>query len=117
MNDLNWFRGNSPGRIVEEIADPPVIAVRDEFHEDRWLATIWQPSRVLFCNPQNPCFHSDPSIPDCPPRDSVRVHGVVLFHQGSIESLIERVESQPRAGGSLERSRTLSRREGRAATA
>ena len=93
LNDLNWFRDNNPGRIVEEIADPPVIAIRDEFHEDRWLATIWQPSRVLFCNPQNPCFHSDPSIPDCPARDSVSVHGVVLFHQGSIEGLIERADS------------------------
>ncbi len=93
LGSIGWFRGNSPGRIVEELASPPVIAVRDKDHPDRWLATIWQPSRVLFCNPQNPCFHSDPSIRDCPAQDSVTVHGVVLFHEGSIEGLLERVEN------------------------
>ncbi len=92
LPDLGWFRGNSPGRLVEEVADPPLIAIRDKVHADRWLATVWQPARVLFCNPQNPCFHSDPMIPDCPANDSVTVHGVVLFHQGSIEGLVERVE-------------------------
>ena len=67
--------------------------MRDKDHADRWFTTIWQPSRVLFCNPQNPCFHSDPSFPDCPARDSITLHGVVLFHQGSIEGLVERVEN------------------------
>ncbi|MBW7995474.1 MAG: hypothetical protein FVQ81_02660 [Candidatus Glassbacteria bacterium] len=93
IRDVGWFRGNSPGRIVEELAEPPLIAVRDEFHEDRWLATIWQPARVLFSNPQNPCFHSDPSFPDCPARDSVTVRGAVFFHQGSLKGLLARVEN------------------------
>lgn len=93
INDIGWFRGNSPGRIVDEVADPAVIAIGDKDHADRWLATIWSPSRVLFSNPQNPCFHSDPSIPDCPPRDSVTVNGMVFFHQGSLDGLLGRVES------------------------
>jgi len=93
LNDIGWFRGDSPGRIVDEVADPPLIAIGDKDHADRWLATIWSPSRVLFSNPQNPCFHSDPSIPDCPPHDSVAVYGMVFFHQGSLDGLLERVES------------------------
>ena len=90
IEDINWFRGNSPGRIVEEVADPPLIAIHSSQDENRWLATIWCPARVLFCNPRNPCFHSDPEIPDCPAGDSVSVKGIIFFHEGPFESLLER---------------------------
>ena len=93
IEDINWFRGNSPGRIVEEAADPPLIAIRSSRDENRWLAAIWYPARVLFCNPRNPCFHSDPEIPDCPAGDSVNVKGIIFFHEGSFESLLERTRA------------------------
>jgi len=88
--DMGWFRGNSPGRIVEEEADPALIAIHARGDTTRWLAMIWNPARVLFCNPQNPCFHSDPDFSDCPAGGKTRVEGIIFFHQGSFEALVKR---------------------------
>ncbi|HLA38689.1 MAG TPA: hypothetical protein VJ417_01760 [Candidatus Glassbacteria bacterium] len=93
LPDMSWFRGNSPGRIVEEVAWPPVMAVQAEDNPNHWLAIIWKPAHVMFCNPQNPCFHSDPKIADCPAHGTTRVEGVVFFHEGTIESLIARAQA------------------------
>jgi hypothetical protein len=87
---VGWFRGNSPGRIVEEEADPALIAIHSRQDKNRWLAIIWNPARVLFCNPGNPCFHSDPQMPDCPPGGRTTAEGVLFFHNGSFESLISK---------------------------
>ncbi|MFH1070685.1 MAG: hypothetical protein V1794_13805 [Candidatus Glassbacteria bacterium] len=91
--DMTWFRDKGPGRIVDEVADPAVIMIQSADNPQHWLAMIWQPSRVMFCNPQNPCFHSDPEIADCPAHGTTRVERVVFFHEGSVEILIARADA------------------------
>lgn len=95
FEDLGWFKpGSGPGRIVQERAWPPLIALRGSGEPERWLATIWHPARLLFANPNIPCIHSDPLPPDCPAGGKVRVEGLVLFHEGSFESLVERARRE-----------------------
>ncbi|MCE5269768.1 hypothetical protein LLH00_00610 [bacterium] len=94
FDDLGWFRpGSGPGRIVEERADPPLIAVRAKGTPERWLATIWTPARLVFSNKRIPCIHSDPLPPDCPPGETTRARGLVIFHEGSFEGLVERAKA------------------------
>jgi len=90
IHDMGWFRGNSPGRIVEEEADPALIAIHARGDTTRWVATIWNPARILFCNPQNPCFHSDPDFADCPAGGKTGAEGIIFFHDGSFEALVKR---------------------------
>jgi peptidoglycan/xylan/chitin deacetylase (PgdA/CDA1 family) len=55
----------------------------------RWIATRWEGAGRIWGNPQCPCIHSDPMLPDCGPDETVRVRGRLFFHQGrDIESLI-----------------------------
>ena len=90
--DMGWFRpGSGPGRIVNELADLPLIGVHEKDNQQKWVATQWEPARMLFSNPSLPCIHSDPQPPDCPPGESVRASGVILFHEGDVESLRARV--------------------------
>lgn len=91
FEDLGWFHpGSGPGRIVEERTWPPLIAVRSDREAERWLGTIWHPARMVFSNKRNPCIHSDPLPPDCPPGETSRAEGLILFHEGSFEGLLER---------------------------
>jgi len=93
VSDMGWFSadwGRRMFRMVEEVADPALIAVQSREDPDRWFATIWNPSRVLFSNPHIPCIHSDPVPPDCPPGETTRADGVVFFHHGTWEALITR---------------------------
>ena len=90
---IGWFRGNSPGRIVAEEADPALIAIHSRKDKNRWVATIWNPARLLFCNPRNPCFHSDPQMPDCPAGGTTRAEGILFFHTGSFDSLVQKARS------------------------
>jgi len=95
FSGLSWFTpGGGPGRIVQERAQPPLIALHERGNEKRWLATIWQPAKLVFSNPSIPCIHSDPLPPDCPPGQTVRVKGMVLFHDGDIESLLVRARKE-----------------------
>ncbi len=93
VSDMGWFSadwGRRMFRMVEEKASPALIAVQSRQNRNRWIATIWNPSRVLFSNPHIPCIHSDPVPPDCPPGETTRADGVVFFHHGTWEELIER---------------------------
>lgn len=95
FEDLGWFRpGSGPGRIVEERADPPLIAVRSSNGPERWLAVIWRPARMLFSNSSIPCIHSDPLPPDCPPGATSNAEGLILFHEGNFQGLLERVKAE-----------------------
>ncbi|MFH1069778.1 MAG: hypothetical protein V1794_09205 [Candidatus Glassbacteria bacterium] len=85
-----WFMDNHPGRMVEEIADPALIAIHARGDTTRWIGLIWDPSRNLMANPANPCFHSDPSFPDCPPGGTTGAKGMLFFHNGTFEGLVER---------------------------
>ena len=87
-SDMGWFQpGSGPGRIVNELADPGLIAVHEKGNDQRWVATIWDPARMVFANPSLPCIHSDPQPPDCPPGETVTVSGLILFHDGDAASL------------------------------
>jgi hypothetical protein len=94
FDDLGWFKpGSGPGRIVEERADPPLIAIHSRQESLRWLGTVWQPARLVFSNPRIPCIHSDPLPPDCPPGGRSHAEGLILFHRGSFETLLERARA------------------------
>ena len=95
FEDLGWFRpGSGPGRIVEERAEPALIAVHSSIDRGKWLATIWHPARLVFSNPHIPCIHSDPLPPDCPPGGRSRAVGLILFHEGDFASLLDRVRKE-----------------------
>jgi len=96
LSDLGWFKpGTGPGRIVEELANPPLIAIHARDDLNKWIATIWYPARMLFSNPQIPCIHSDPLPPDCPAQGgSSRAEGIVIFHEGDFASLLERARKE-----------------------
>jgi hypothetical protein len=85
-----WFLGKNPGRIIEEKAWPALLAVQARDDTTSWIGIIWEPARVLFCNPRNPCFHSDPAFEDCPSGSSTEAQGLILFHLGSFEGLLSR---------------------------
>ena len=56
----------------------------------RWIITGWESLDRTWHNPPVPCIHSDPSFPDCGPRETVRARGVLLFHEGrDIDSFLE----------------------------
>jgi len=93
LSDLGWFSaewGRRMFRLVEERADPALIGICSRDEPNRWIAAIWEPSRALFSNPHIPCIHSDPVPPDCPPGATTRAEGVVFFHSGTFEALVER---------------------------
>ena len=68
----------------------PLVAV----HSDpgyRWILTAWENCTHPWGNPDCPCMHADPSFPDCPPGETVKLHGKLWFYYGrSIESEIEK---------------------------
>ncbi|MBN2288154.1 MAG: hypothetical protein JXQ83_02405 [Candidatus Glassbacteria bacterium] len=90
VSDIDWFRDKGPGRIVEEVADPALIAIHDRSDTTRWVGIIWEPARVLFCNPRHPCFHSDPALADCPAGGRSGAEGMIFFHHGPLAGLVER---------------------------
>ena len=95
FSGLSWFTPEGgPGRIVEERADPSLIAIHERDNDLRWLATIWQPAKLIFANPSIPCIHSDPLPPDCPAGKTVQVEGIVLFHDGDEQSLLARARKE-----------------------
>ncbi len=74
------FRGE--GRAV---ADLPVI-VTGSSSAQRFVAMTWyEASASLMCNPQHPCMHVDPRLPDLDPQQSHTIQGELLFFEGAIE--------------------------------
>ncbi|MDA2925690.1 polysaccharide deacetylase family protein [Acidobacteria bacterium AH-259-G07] len=73
-----------------KIFHSPVAAVRSA-EKERWILTAWDRCGRVWGNPQVPCFHSDPLLPDCAPGETVRLRGRIWFYEGShIEGEIER---------------------------
>jgi peptidoglycan/xylan/chitin deacetylase (PgdA/CDA1 family) len=48
----------------------------------RWMLTEWKRCGRVWGNPQCPCMHSDPVLPDCAPGETVRVAGRLWFAEG-----------------------------------
>jgi hypothetical protein len=71
-----------------------VAAVRADSGDDRWILTAWERAGRVWGNPQVPCIHSDPLLPDCPFRKTVRTRGRVWFYEGKqIDQEIERARN------------------------
>jgi hypothetical protein len=73
-----------------KILRKPVAAVHSA-RGNRWILTAWQNPGRSWGNPLVPCMHSDPKLPDCPFRNTVRAQGRLWFYEGTdIEGEIER---------------------------
>ena len=60
----------------------PIAAARSE-KGNRWILTAWERCGRVWGNPQCPCMHSDPVLPDCPAGETVRVRGKLWFYEGN----------------------------------
>jgi peptidoglycan/xylan/chitin deacetylase (PgdA/CDA1 family) len=61
-----------------KILKQPVAGVRSS-NGKRRIMTSWERCQRVWGNPQCPCLHSDPVLPDCAPGDTVRVRGRLWF--------------------------------------
>ena len=59
----------------------PYMACRSE-DGAHWIITAWESCLRLWANPQCPCMHSDPQLPDCPPGETVKARGYLWFYEG-----------------------------------
>ena len=79
---LGWRGGPS-------IADLAVM-VTVSHQGDRLLGMTWHENTYsLIGNPSHPCMHADPFFPDLEPEQEVRIHGELLFFEGSLEAFGE----------------------------
>jgi peptidoglycan/xylan/chitin deacetylase (PgdA/CDA1 family) len=68
-----------------------VAAARADSGHDRWILTAWERAGRVWGNPQVPCIHCDPLLPDCAFGKTVRTRGRLWFYEGKqIEQEIER---------------------------
>ncbi|MBI3683773.1 MAG: polysaccharide deacetylase family protein [Acidobacteria bacterium] len=65
-----------------KILRQPLAGVRSRDGK-RWILTQWERCGRVWGNPQCPCLHSDPVLPDCPPGEQVRVRGRLWFQEGA----------------------------------
>jgi len=68
--------GRAPG-FRGPVFNGSTAAVRGE--GGRWIRTEWERSGRTWGNPEVPCMHSDPVLPDCGPGEAVRVRGRLWF--------------------------------------
>jgi hypothetical protein len=59
----------------------PFAACRDA-SGTRWIITGWESCERPWGNPQCPCLHADPRLPDCPPGQRVALRGWLSFYEG-----------------------------------
>ncbi len=71
---------SNENKVTVKLPWGQAMAVRSEDGR-RWMAVAWEGSRA-WANPPCPCFHSDPTLPDCPPGATVRVQGRFLVGEG-----------------------------------
>jgi hypothetical protein len=67
---------------LQQVVEPPMIAIRGRGATNRWLITAWQPNHRVWSNPPVPCVHSDPRFPDAAPGETVSARGWLWFYQG-----------------------------------
>jgi len=60
----------------------PGLATVQNSSSDQWILTSWENTGRSWGNADVPCLHADPQFPDCPPGDTVRLHGSLQFYQG-----------------------------------
>jgi peptidoglycan/xylan/chitin deacetylase (PgdA/CDA1 family) len=68
------------------------VAAVESDEGDRWILTAWEHPGRVWGNPQVPCMHSDPNLPNCPFGKTVRTRGRLWFYEGKeIEHEMNRV--------------------------
>lgn len=71
----------------------PSVAVQSA-GGDRWILTTWERCGRAWGNPQVPCLHADPVLPDCAPGETVRVRGRLWFYAGKdIDQELDRAKA------------------------
>ena len=89
---LAYARGFAAQTATNKVFRSPYRAASSE-GVHRWVITAWVPVQRCWSNDPCPCLHSDPQFPDCSPGETVRVRGMLAFHEGNdIESEIQRIE-------------------------
>jgi hypothetical protein len=89
---LGRARGFEQQTNANKVFRPPFAAVRSD-GGNRWIISAWTPNQRCWGNEACPCLHSDPQFADCPPGQTVRVHGWLSFYEGSeIEKEFDRIE-------------------------
>ncbi len=76
-----------------KILTNPYVAVHNS-QKNRWMITAWEHCHNPWTNPNCPCMHSDPRLPDCPPGETVSTTGIFTFYQGTdIQHEFDRLEA------------------------
>jgi hypothetical protein len=89
---LKGLIGFNSQRKRGAIVEGSFIAIKAD-RTNRWLITAWEPNKRSWDNPPVPCIHSDPIFPDCPPGQTVRVHGGMWFYEGDdVSAEIDRLK-------------------------
>src|SRR5207247_11362640 len=79
---LKGANGFSQQTNDNKVFSRPYVACRSEDGK-RWIITAWEPCYRPWANAPVPCLHSDPKFPDCPPGQTRRVRGWLLFYEGT----------------------------------
>ena len=66
---------------ANKIFRAPAAAVHSA-GKDRWIITAWGHCGKTWGQPNVPCIHADPVLPDCAPGETVRVRGRLWFCEG-----------------------------------
>jgi hypothetical protein len=78
---------------ANKIFRSPIAAVHSA-GGDHWILTAWERCGRAWGNAPVPCLHADPVLPDCPPGETVRVHGRLWFYEGKdIEQELQRAQA------------------------
>ena len=93
---LKGAKGFNAQTDDNKLVRKPYVACRSTDGR-RWIISAWEPCQRAWSNPPCPCLHSDPQFPDCAPGQTVRVRGLLSFHEGdNIEAELKRLD---RTGG------------------
>lgn len=67
---------------ANKIFKAPVVAVHSAGGK-RWIIAAWERTGRAWGQPNVPCIHADPVLPDCAPGETVRVRGRLWFYEGA----------------------------------
>lgn len=79
---LGWRSG-------PRISDLPIMVTLSST-ANRLIACTWgKDTYSLICNPDRPCMHADPAIPNVSPGQSAVIRGILIFFEGSLGEFTE----------------------------
>ncbi len=91
---LSYAKGFSQQASDNKVSRVPFEACRSD-DGTRWIVTAWNPCWRTWDNPQCPCMHSDPVLPDCAPGQTTKASGFLWFYAGTdIQSELQRLSKK-----------------------